>query len=164
MDYATILDVPNWDAVGISVLQSIVLYLMVLAGLKMAGRRMFAELGAQDFVVLLLVADAANLGLTHNDGGFWSSVASIAAIISLGSVIENIPGLRHLVEGKPMTLYARGKLNRALMKRYKIETSDLDETARCYGLASYDQFLSIVLESDGTLTGTIQGRTRMKAR
>lgn len=156
MDYLTIFDAPNWPAVGLSVLQSIVLYLLILIALKLAGRRMFAELGAQDFVVLLLVADASNLGLTHDDAGFWASFFSVITIISLGSFIERIPVLRHLVEGKPLTLYSRGRLYKEVMKKHKVEMSDLEETARVYGLASYKDFQQITLESDGDLTGTVR--------
>lgn len=163
MDYATIFDMPNWEAVGLSMLQASVLYLLVLCGLKLAGRRMFAELGAQEFVVLLLVADAANLGLTHNDGGFWSSVAAVITIITWGSVIDHIPVLRKLVEGKPRTLYANGRLDKKMMEKYRIQMDELDEAARCYGLASYKAFDRIILEGDGDLTGTVrQGRATRK--
>jgi uncharacterized membrane protein YcaP (DUF421 family) len=155
MDYATILDMPDWEAVGLSVVQSIVLYLLVLACLKMAGRRMFAEMGAQDFVVLLLVADASNLGLTHTDGGFWASVFSVVTIITLGSIIEHIPLLRHLVAGKPIVLYDKGRLEVAKMKHHKVEIDDLNETARAYGQETYKAFKRIVLESDGELTGVL---------
>lgn len=164
MDYLTILEPPNWQAVGVSVLQSVALYLLILLGLKLAGRRMFAEMGAQDLVVLLLVADAANLGLTHNDGGFWSSFFSVIAIIGLGSVIEDIPMLRRLAEGKPVTLYANGTLNMKLMHRHHVEVKDLEETARLYGLADYTQFSRIVMESDGSLTGTVRGRVVARKR
>jgi len=155
MDYVTIFDAPNWGAVGISVVQAVVLYLLILIGLKLAGRRMFAELNAQDFVVLLLVADAANLGLTHNDGGFWSSVFAVMAVIGTGCVLEYIPVLQKLVEGKPVTLFKGGRLDHRRMRKFHIAESELDAVARQYGLDSYKRFLTIVLEPDGNLTGVV---------
>ena len=157
MDYVTIFDAPNWSAVGISAVQAVALYLLILIGLKLAGRRMFAELDAQDFVVLLLVADAANLGLTHNDGGFWSSVFSVIAVIGTGSILEYVPVLHKLIEGKPVCLYKNGRLNLQRMKRFHIDESELDEAARQYGLDNYKRFVSIILEPDGSLTGVVTG-------
>ncbi|HEY8964671.1 MAG TPA: hypothetical protein VIN59_09445, partial [Alphaproteobacteria bacterium] len=119
MDYVTIFDAPEWDVVGISALQAIVLYLFILIALKLSGRRMFAEMNAQDFVVLLLVADAANLGLTHNDGGFWSSVVSVMAVIGTGYILEYVPILSKLIEGKPVCLYKNGRLNTHNMQKFK---------------------------------------------
>ncbi len=156
MDYVSLFDMPDWGAVALSAVQSVILYLLALTGLKLAGRRMFAEMGAQDLVVLLLVADASNLGLTHDGGGFWSSVASVVTVISLGVVLERIPVLHMLVEGRPLTLYDNGRLNRRCMDKCKVEMGELDEVARKYGLAHYTAFQRIVIEADGTLTGTVR--------
>jgi uncharacterized membrane protein YcaP (DUF421 family) len=111
---------------------------------------------AQDFVVLLLISDASNLGLTHNDGGFWSSVVSVLAIIGLGSVLEYIPILKKLVEGKPICLYKNGRLDDRRLRKYKVDIDDLDGAARQYGLKSHTEFSQIVLEPDGSLTGVVR--------
>jgi len=157
--YITIFDMPNWHVIGISMIQAVVLYLLVLTGLKLAGRRMFAEMNAQDFVVLLLVSDAANLGLTHNDGGFWSSVFSVIAVIAVGSVLEYVPVLHNLVEGKTVVLCMQGRLDEKKMREYHISVDDLDATARQYGLASHKDFVKVILEADGSLTGVVRSAT-----
>lgn len=70
MEYVGILDVPPLRFVLLSIVQTFTLFVAVLLGLKVVGRRVFGEKGPQDLVILVLIAEAASSGLNHQGAGY----------------------------------------------------------------------------------------------
>jgi len=153
MEYVGILDVPPLRFVLLSIVQTFTLFVAVLLGLKVVGRRVFGEKGPQDLVILVLIAEAASSGLNHQGAGYWGSAASVISILLLGWLSEKTKVIRQFIEGRPVFLYERGALDRTLMEKHMVDETDLDSAAREYGLASYHDFTTIVLEGDGAVTG-----------
>jgi uncharacterized membrane protein YcaP (DUF421 family) len=158
MDYISIVDVPPLKFILLSILQTVTLFAGILLGLKLVGRRVFGEKGPQDLVILVLIGEASNLGLSHQEAGYWGSVASVMCILLLGFLCEKVKFVRQFLEGGPIFLYERGTLNRRLMEQHMVDEADLELAAREYGLASYHDFSTMVLEGDGAVTGTVQPR------
>jgi uncharacterized membrane protein YcaP (DUF421 family) len=158
MDYAGIFDVPPLEAVGISVLQTASLFCALLIGLRLIGRRVFAEKSPQDLIIIVLVAEACDLGLADERAGFWGSVASVLTIFILGYLTERISAIRHLLNPKPLPLYRDGKLYRDVMGKHMIDEDDLNELARAKGFASYKSFEEIALEGDGRISGFFKNK------
>lgn len=157
MGYASILDSVPWGDVGLAALQTFTIYWILLLGLRLVGRRVFAELGPQDLILLLLVAEACDIGLTPEDSGYWGTLGSVATLLVTVAVVERIPALRKLTENKPVLLYKNGRMQTDL-KSYLLEEEDLNRMARLYGLASYEQFETLILEDDGSITGIVRGQ------
>ncbi|MBX7145979.1 MAG: DUF421 domain-containing protein [Alphaproteobacteria bacterium] len=156
MNYTTIFDSIPWPYIGNSIIQTISIYILVLLGLKIAGRRVFSERSPQDLIILLLIAEACDLGLSDERAGYWGTIASVITILLLGSLCERISWLRHLIESKPIIIYQNGHLYQKVMQQHMIEEDDLEETARQYGLKSYKEFTKIVLETEGHITGILK--------
>lgn len=160
MDYTSIFDPIPWDAVGHSILQTIAIYWLLLLGLKLVGRRVFGEMGPQDLIILLLIAEACDLGLSDEKAGFWGTIASVLTILAMGGLIERLTPLRQLLEERSVTLMKNGRLDRIQMRRNMVQEEDLNHTAREYGLASYRDFELMTLESDGKITGIVRPEKR----
>lgn len=144
-----------WEPVLHSIAQTFTLYWIALAGLKLTGRRVFAERSPQDLLILLLVAESANIGLVDEEAGYWGTIASISTLFLLGGIVERIPFLRDSIQGKPVMIYEDGVLHGDRMKKHLLDLSDLEETARRYGVGSYRDFSRIILEGDGHITGIL---------
>ena len=76
-------------------------------------------------------------------------------ILLLGWLSEKTKVILQFIEGRPVFLYERGTLDRTLMEKHMVDETDLDSAAREYGLASYHDFTTIVLEGDGAVTGVV---------
>jgi uncharacterized membrane protein YcaP (DUF421 family) len=153
VEYSGIFDAPDWEAVAISVLQTATLFCFVMIGLRIVGRRIFAQRDPQDLVVIVLLAEACNLGLTDENAGYWGTVFSMITIFVLGFIVERVPFLRHFMTQKPVLLYQQGALNESAMKKYMLDEGDLNEVARRQGTASYRSFERMILEGDGSISG-----------
>ena len=149
MDYVSILDKPPMDAIGLAVLQTAVIFVFVLAGLKAVGRRVFGEQSPQDLILLLVIAEACDIGLTPEDAGFWGTMASITTILFLGWLCDRLGFIRKAIDGEPVVIYTGGRHDRKVMKKFMIDESDLDLAA----LEDYRQFRLIIIEGDGKIAG-----------
>lgn len=158
MNYADIFTLPSWEPVAFSVLQTAVIFCVIIAGLKIVGRRVFVQKGPQDLVIIVLVAEACDLGLTHEDAGFWGSIASVATLLSLGYLTEKLSFIRHLLNAPPLALYENDRLRKDIMQQNMVDEGDLDEAARQQGASSYKQFSAMMLEGDGRITAIESGK------
>lgn len=156
MDYISMFDPIPWAAVGRSVLQTLVIFIIVVGGLRAVGRRVLGERSTQDLVILLLISDASNLGLNDTGSGFWGAIASVLTLLFLGVMADRIPILRHMLGESPVLLYKDGRLFKKRLKKYLVDEADLEHTARAYGVASYKQFSEMTLEGDGTISGVLR--------
>ena len=84
MSQVNIFSLPAWNLQILSVVQTATIYCFILLGLKIVGRRVFAQRGPQDLVIIVLVAEASNLGLTPEEAGYWRSICSVATLLVLG--------------------------------------------------------------------------------
>lgn len=143
----------NYFIVGLQTAgQSFLLLWLVLIGLKLVGKRAFGELGPQDLVLIMLVAEAMDIGLTPDGSGLFGSIISGIVLMGTMYVVDRIPRVRTWLDGSPVVLYARGKIDVALMERENISLDELQKAAREYGCDTFAQIEKIVLEGDGSIT------------
>lgn len=158
--YYSILEGVPIEPVLLSILQTFVLYWLLLFGFKIIGRRVFSEMGPQDLITVLVVAEATNTGINHPDAGFWGSLASVLTILVLGTATEHVPFLRTWIEDKAVCIMRHGRLNHKVMKRHSVQEEDLEQVAREYGVPDIHSFESMTLENDGTITGVLKEKAR----
>lgn len=53
MQYSTIFTFPPWEHIGLAVLQTATIFWLVLVGLHVVGRRVFAQRGPQDLILIV---------------------------------------------------------------------------------------------------------------
>jgi len=150
--YLSIFEFPEWSAIGVSVLQTVILFALVFGGLRLIGRKVFSERSPMDLVLILLVAEAGNFGLTNQNAGFWGAFFSILALFFIGYLVDRITFLREFLREKPLLLYRKGYLYRETMKQNMVDEDELYEMAREKGFPSYKNFEAIILESGGKIT------------
>lgn len=156
MDYTSIFDQPPLEAVGLAVLQTAAIFIFLLAGLKAVGRRVFGEQSPQDLIVLLVIAEACDIGLTPEKAGFWGAMASITTILILGWLCDRLGFIRRVLDGKPVVIFSNGKLDHQAMGKFMLDESDLELAARTYGVADFRKLRLIVIEGDGKITGVTE--------
>ena len=152
MDYVDIFHFPPWEYLALSAVQAATIFCLILAGLKIVGRRVFAQRGPQDLIIIVLVAETCDLGLSHEQAGYWGAVCSVLMLFALGYLCERIPLLRHMLDQKPIILYENGELNHKALERHMIDEDDLDEVAREQSHASYKDLAAMMLEGNGRIS------------
>src|SRR4051794_3011243 len=138
------------------VLRAIVLFGGVYVLLRAVGRRELAEMEPIDFVLLIVLGDAIQQGLTQDDysvTGAFITIFSIAAIqVSLGYAAFRSGKVRRLLEGEPVVLVEDGRMIDRNLRRTRIAKDELAEEARLAQVASLNDVAWAVLETSGKIS------------
>jgi uncharacterized membrane protein YcaP (DUF421 family) len=151
--YASVVEPIPWIAVLVSALQSCLLYWLTILCVKLIGVHVVGQTGPQYLAFLLLFTTGMSSGLSHQQAGFWGSVATALALTLTMILVQHISPLKKWIHGDAMTVFNGSEVDQRVMSKTLIDPKDLEKLAHSYGLSSVDDFSQIILENDGRLTG-----------
>ena len=138
------------------VLRALVLFFGVYILLRVVGRRELAQMEPFDFILLIVLGDAIQQGLTQDDysvTGAFITIFSIAAIqVGLGYAAFRSKKVRQILEGEPVVLIEDGRIIEKNARRARIAHEELAEEARLSQLTSLDDVAWAVLETSGKIS------------
>jgi uncharacterized membrane protein YcaP (DUF421 family) len=146
------LAVPAWDIV----LRTAAVYLFILLGLRLAGKRELGQMTVFDLVVLLLIANAVQNAMVGPDTSVSGGLLAAGLLLALNWVVAGMrlrwPRLRRVLEGSPTILVLRGKVITDHMRREGLDEDTLEAAVREHGVAELSQVEVAVLEIDGSIS------------
>jgi uncharacterized membrane protein YcaP (DUF421 family) len=123
---------------------------------RVIGRRELSSLEPFDLILLVVIGDLVQQGITQNDDSVTGSiiVLSTVALITVGIsyLAYRSRRLRPVLEGEPLILVADGKLIERNLARERITIDDLLEQARLQQVASISEVRWAVLETSGNIS------------
>ena len=153
------LAIPSWDIV----LRTAGIYLVILVGLRLAGKREIGQMTVFDLVVLLLLANAVQNAMVGPDTSLAGGVLAAAVLLVLNAVVARLrlrwPRLRRIVEGSPTLLVLHGEVIADHMRREGLDQETLEAALREHGVADLSGVEMAVLEIDGSISVVPAGGT-----
>ena len=148
-----------------------IIYLVLLLGLRILGKREIAQLSVIDFVLVLLIANAVQNAMVGDDTSLTGGVVAAVALFLINFlfrwlVIRNKRFTR-LLEGEPVTLVYNGKMLHRNMRKVQITESELMAVIREHGVTSVSEVDLAILEMNGAisvLSHDYTNRSRQKNR
>jgi uncharacterized membrane protein YcaP (DUF421 family) len=141
-----------WDIV----LRTAVVYLVILIGLRLAGKREIGQMTVFDLVVLLLLANAVQNAMVGPDTSLTGGILAAAVLLILNAVVARLrlrwPRLRRFVEGSPTLLVLHGEVIVDHMRREGLDQETLEAALREHGVADLSGVEMAVLEIDGSIS------------
>ena len=136
--------------------RTVLVYLFIVLGLRLAGKRELAQLNPLDFTVLLTLSNAVQNAIIGEDSSVTGGIISASTLLFVNYVMVRLvfehPKLEHLAEGAPEVLIEGGKLREDRLRRELISVTELASAARRQGFASLAEVDRAVLEPGGTLS------------
>ena len=133
-----------------------VIYLFLIGGLRLLGRRQLGQLTVLDLVVVLVLGSAVETAMIHGDTSLPVGLVSAATLLILNRLLTLVllrsPRLRHLVNGGPVLLVNRGVVLDEHLVRAGMTEEDLVEALRARGYTGAQGVRAAVLETDGTVS------------
>ncbi|MET0288962.1 MAG: YetF domain-containing protein [Pseudoxanthomonas sp.] len=143
------LSMPWWEFV----LRACVIYFMLLALMRLAGKRAMGQFTSFDVLLLVLLGNAVQNALLGTDSSVGGGLLLAATLISLnwlvGLVSARSARVDRLVEGSPVLLGRDGQIYRDVLRRELISRADFDRAMREQGIADVDDIALAVLETNG---------------
>ena len=138
------------------VLRAIVAFFFVLFLTRVVGRRELSSLQPFDLILLVMIGDLVQQGVTQNDFSLTGlmlvcgTLALLTVLVSYASF--KVPFLRPALDGEPVIVVEDGKPIERNLARNRITLEELLATARHEGIASIDDVQWAVLETSGTIS------------
>src|SRR5258708_28108090 len=118
--------------------RSAAIYLIVLLGLRLLGKRHIAQLSILDFVLILLISNAVQNAMVGNDSSLLGGVVAAAALLLLNYiltfVLQRFGKVERLFEGTPLLLVHNGKAIPKHLALEKITEEELERVIREHGI------------------------------
>jgi len=132
-----------------------IVYLFLLFGLRLAGKRELSQLNPFDLVVLLLLSNTVQNAIIGNDNSLIGGIIGGGALLIINAIVVRTLyhyGKLDQIEGKPETLIRNGRLVRHHLERELITVAELEAAARRQGIESLAHVHECRLETGGALT------------
>lgn len=138
------------------VIRAAVVFFFVFLVTRIVGRRQLSELEPFDLILLVVVGDLVQQGVTQSDESVTGALIVISTIALLSVAVSwlsfRVRPLRTVTEGEPIVLLQDGETIQHNMRRERITVEDLQEEARKSQVGSLAELRWAILERDGHIS------------
>ena len=140
----------------IAVARSIVLYLIIVIGIRILGKHQVSELEPAEFVLALIIADVASVPMQDYGTPLLMGVIPIITLLCLSMILSVVTlkslKLRALLAGIPSILIRNGQVDQKELRRTRMTLDEVLEELRLQGYTDLTAVRYAVLETNGQLS------------
>jgi uncharacterized membrane protein YcaP (DUF421 family) len=145
-------ETPAWTII----VRSFVVYLAILVGLRLMGKRELGQMTVFDLVVILLIANAVQNAMVGPDTSLPAGLLSAFVLFGANKLV-GVLRLRSrrwggLVGGTPTVLVEDGQFVIPNLQKEGLEGSEVEMAIREHGIANITEVQLAVLETDGSIS------------
>ena len=138
------------------ILRPVFVYVFLVVGLRLSGKRELAQLNPFDLVVLLTLSNTVQNAIIGDDNSVTGGIVGATALLAVNYLVVRFlydhRKLDQLVEGRADVLIEDGKVRTQHLKKELITLEQLAAAARKQGFDSLSEVQQCILEPGGTLT------------
>jgi len=150
---------PWWEFI----LRGLIVYIFLIAILRLTGKRQVGQLAPFDLVLLLVLSNAVQNSMNGGDNSITGGMISATTLIAINGIAGRLTyrskTLEKLIEGRPEILVHNGKIFSEIMKREKLTHHELNAALRASGCACVEEVHYAILENTGQITVHPKKRT-----
>jgi uncharacterized membrane protein YcaP (DUF421 family) len=137
-------------------IRAVILYLFVFVLMRVMGRRELSNLQPFDLVLLIVIGDALQQGLTQSDYSVTGAMIAVGTFgflqVSTSYLSYRVSWMRPVLEGHPLVVVQDGKVLEKNLKRERITVEELAEEARQQQINSLGDVKWAVVETTGAIS------------
>lgn len=138
------------------VLRALAIYAVVYLFTRILGRRELSSLQPFDLILLVVIGDLIQSGITQSDMSVTGVVIVVATIgiaqVAMSYLSFRFRRLRPVLDGEPIVLVENGNVLQKNMRRERLTMEDLAEQARRSSIDSLENVKWAVLETNGEIS------------
>jgi uncharacterized membrane protein YcaP (DUF421 family) len=139
-----------------ALVRTIILYLLIILGIRLMGKRQVGELEPSELVLSLIIADLASVPMQDFGIPLLTGVVPILTLLSLTMILSVLTmksvRFRALLCGRPSIVIRDGLLDQAEMARNRLTVDELLEELRGKGYTDLSAVKYAILETNGQLS------------
>lgn len=138
------------------VLRAAFAYVFIVFVLRVMGRRELSDLAPQDLVLLVVLGDLIQNGVTQSDMSITGVTIAISTFV-LMTVFSSYLGFkskraRRVLQGEPLIVVQDGKVIEHNLKEERLTLDDIMEEARTNEIEDLDEVKFAVVEAGGKMS------------
>jgi uncharacterized membrane protein YcaP (DUF421 family) len=141
--------------------RSLLVYVGLLVGLRLMGKRELGQMTVFDLVVILLIANAVQNAMVGADVSIQGGLLAAAVLLAVNRVVAALrvhSGVwGRLIEGTPTVLVQEGEFLEAALRKEGLERQQVEMAMREHGIDSLEQVKLAILETDGSISIVPEG-------
>ncbi|PYO63755.1 MAG: DUF421 domain-containing protein [Gemmatimonadetes bacterium] len=145
-----------WSVLLNVALRTTIVYVALLAGLRLSGTRSLGQMSTFDLVMLLIIANAVQNAMVGPDTSLAGGLVAAGVLIGWHAVFDwwrqKNPRVAKLISGEGIMLIHHGKILEGHCRRAGITRDELQQALREHGVASISDVMLAVLEPDGAVS------------
>ena len=138
------------------VLRAIFVFGFLLVLTRVIGKRELSTLQPFDLILLIVVGDAVQQGLTQDDYSLTGAVLVVGTIAVLQVFVSwlsyRFPRARPILDGEPLIVVQDGEVIEANLKRERLTVEEIAEAARLQQIARLSDVRFAILETSGEIS------------
>ncbi|MBR7082256.1 MAG: DUF421 domain-containing protein [Oscillospiraceae bacterium] len=141
---------------AVSFVRTVILYIVIMASMRLMGKRQLGQLEPSELVVAVLISDLAASPLQDNAIPLMHGLIPVVILVCCeilvsGAVVKSIK-FRAFICGKPSVLIKNGVIDQREMHKNRFTIDELTEELRGQGITEIDKVKYAILETDGSLS------------
>ena len=140
----------------ISYLRTIILYTLLIAVIRLMGKRQIGEMEPSEFVVTMLVANLASIPMQDEGIPLFSGFVPIVTVLAMELIMSALSlksiFFRRLLCGKPVILVENGKILQDNLRKTRVTLDELTGHLREKDVLDIQAVQYAILETNGNLS------------
>ena len=136
-------------------MRTLILYILIIAGVRLMGKRQVGELEPSELVLSLIIADLASVPMQDYGIPLLAGVVPILALLALTMMLSVLTmksvRFRALLCGRPSVVVREGVPDQGEMARNRLTVDELLEELRGQGYPDLSAVRYAILETNGRL-------------
>ena len=157
------MDISVWEKVA----RTVVVYVGILILVRVAGKRLLAQMNSLDLVVILLLSNVVQNAIIGPDNSVLGALVGAVVLVGFNALLDRLAvtvrGRRWLV-GTPTEVVRDGAVDHAALARLGISPTELDLTLRRQGSDDVSEVETASLEPEGEIVVTLKPGERSATR
>jgi uncharacterized membrane protein YcaP (DUF421 family) len=138
------------------VLRTVFVFVLILVVTRAVGRRELSSMEPFDLILLVVIGDLVQQGVTQSDYSLTGTTTVIAtiALLVVGTAYLSFRfrRLRPILEGEPILLVSDGSIIQRNLRRQRLTVGELEAEARQQSIGSLGDVRYAVLETNGQIS------------
>lgn len=150
----------------ILMIRTLFLYLLVVASMRIMGKRQIGEMQPSELVVAIMISDLASVPMQAIDIPLLSGIVPVLTLlvgeVTMSFICLKSRRLRRYITGEPSIVVYDGHVNEGELERLRFNLNDLFEQLRISGYPDVSRVQVAVLETNGQLSVIEKKKDGMK--
>jgi uncharacterized membrane protein YcaP (DUF421 family) len=138
------------------IIRGTVMYLFLFLLFRVVVRRRVGSVGMADILIMVIIADAAQNGMSGEYRSVTEGAILVSTIIAWNYLIDwlnyRVPALQEWLEAPPLLLVQNGRVLHRNLKHEFVTEEELKSKLREKGVKELSEVAQAHMESDGTVS------------